>query len=77
MYLCVILVLADRLGLYVDKVVSDRLKPYSVDKDVNKYLAKLFPMERFKMLPGMYRYNYKFLEIASDCVRPSDANKDS
>ena len=22
----------------------------------------------------MYRYNYKFLEIASDCARPSDAN---
>ena len=52
----------------------DRLKPYSVDKDVNKYVAELFPMERFKMLSGMYRYNYKFLEIASDCVRSSDAH---
>ncbi len=50
----------------------DRLKPYSVDKDVNKFVAELFPMERFKMLSGMYRYNYKFFEIASDCMRPSD-----
>ena len=52
----------------------DRLKPYSIDRDVNKYIAELFPMERFKMLSGLYRYNYKFLEIASDCVRPSDSN---
>lgn len=51
----------------------DRLKPYSVEKDVKEYVAELFPMERYKMLSRMYCYNYKFLEIASDCVRPSDA----
>ena len=36
----------------------DRLKPYSIDRDVNKYIAELFPMERFKMLSGCYlRYD--------------------
>lgn len=50
----------------------DRLKPYSNDSEVKQYIAGLFPMERWKLFSQMYRYNYKFLEILSDCVRPSD-----
>lgn len=52
----------------------DRLKPYSGDKEVKNYVTGLFPMERWKLTSKMYRYNYKFLEILSDCVRPSDVN---
>lgn len=53
----------------------DRLKPYTDDRDVKEFVAKLYPIERYKLLSRMYRYNYKFLEIASDCVKPSDVNK--
>ena len=48
----------------------DRLKPFSGDKDVLRYIAGIFPMERLKLQSRMYRYNYKFLEILSDWVRP-------
>lgn len=53
----------------------DRLKPFADDKDVMGYIARLFPMERLKLQSRMYRYNYKFLEIMSDCARPGDVNK--
>ena len=46
----------------------DRLKPFASDKSVRAYMASLFPMERLKLESSMYRYNYKFLEILSDCV---------
>lgn len=49
----------------------DRLKPYANNKAVNSYIASIFPMERFKLASQMYRYNYKFLEILSDCVASS------
>ena len=52
----------------------DRLKPYAGDNDVKDFVAGLYPLERYKLLSKMYRYNYKFLEIASDCARPSDVN---
>ena len=52
----------------------DRLKPFTGDSDVNNYIAGLFPLEQYKLLSKMYRYNYKFLEIISDCVIPSDVN---
>ena len=52
----------------------DRLKPYTGDADVNEYVAGLYPMERYKVISQMYRYNYKFLEITSDCLMPSDTN---
>lgn len=47
----------------------DHLKPFCSDKDVKYYVAELFPMERYKLMSQMYRYNYKFLEILSDCTR--------
>lgn len=47
----------------------DHLKPLCSDKDVKNYVAGMFPMERYKLMSRMYRYNYKFLEILSDCVR--------
>ncbi len=53
----------------------DRLKPFAEDKDVMGFIAGLFPMERLKLQSKMYRYNYKFLEIMSDCARPGDVNK--
>lgn len=46
----------------------DRLKPFAGAKPVRAYIASLFPMERLKLASSMYRYNYKFLEILSDCV---------
>ena len=52
----------------------DRLKPYSDDKQVRGFISELYPMERLKLMSKMYCFNYKFLEILSDCVRPSDAN---
>lgn len=52
----------------------DRLKPYSGDREVKHYVAGLYPMEQWKLISQMYRYNYKFLEILSDCVRPSEVN---
>ena len=52
----------------------DRLKPYSDDNDVKGFISGLFPMERLKMMSKMYCFNYKFLEIMSDCIRPSDTN---
>lgn len=50
----------------------DRLKPFADDKGVYNYISALFPYERYKLLSRLYRYNYKFLEIVSDCVRPSN-----
>lgn len=47
----------------------DHLKPFCSDKEVTDYVARLFPLERYKLLSQMYRYNYKFLEILSDCAR--------
>lgn len=52
----------------------DRLKPFADDKDVNSYITNLYKTERLKLESRMYRYNYKFLEFASDCVRSSDVN---
>ncbi len=51
-----------------------RLKPFADDKDVMGFIASLFSMERLKLQSRMYRYNYRFLEILSDCVRPGDVN---
>lgn len=52
----------------------DRLKPYAGDQDVSCYIAGLFPIEGLKLCSQLYRYNYKFLEIVSDCVRPGIVN---
>lgn len=52
----------------------DRLKPYAEDSDVRGYIEGLFPMERLKLVSKMYCFNYKFLELLSDCVRPSETN---
>ena len=50
----------------------DRLKPFSNDTTVNKYVTSLFPMERVKTLSRMYCYNYKFIEMAFDYLRKGD-----
>ena len=50
----------------------DHLKPFCGDKEVMNFVAGLFPMERVKLMSLNYRYNYKFLEILSDCVRYGD-----
>ncbi len=50
----------------------DRLKPYASDKGVKRYIATIFPIEKFKLVSQMYRYNYKFLEILSDCFVSSE-----
>lgn len=50
----------------------DRLKPFCDDGEVKNYVADIFPMERWKLFSQMYRYNYKFLEMLSDCVKSKD-----
>ncbi len=50
----------------------DRLKPFCKEKSVADYVAGIFPIERVKLLSQMYCYNYKFLEMASDCLRWGD-----
>ena len=50
----------------------DRLKPFCDDKVVRKYVSGLFPLESIKLLSHLYRYNYKFLELLSDCARNGD-----
>lgn len=50
----------------------DRLKPFSDDKAVHAYISSFFPLERLKLLSCMYRYNFKFLEIVTDCFRKGD-----
>lgn len=47
----------------------DRLKPFCDDNEVKNYVADIFPMERWKLYSQMYRYNYKFLEMTSDCAK--------
>ncbi len=46
----------------------DRLKPFSGNSAVKDYISAIFPLERIKLFSHMYRYNYKFLEIMSDCA---------
>ena len=45
----------------------DRLKPFCGDKQVKSYVAGMFPMEAVKLFSQMYRYNYKWIEMVSDC----------
>lgn len=47
----------------------DRLKPFCDDIRVNNYVVELFPIEKLKLFSQTYRYNYKFLEIISDCKK--------
>lgn len=50
----------------------DRLKPFCDDSEVKDYVADIFPIERWKLYSQMYRYNYKFLEMLSDCAKTKD-----
>ena len=50
----------------------DRLKPFCSDSVVKGYVSSLFPMERIKLVSNFYRYNYKCLELLSDCVLKED-----
>lgn len=47
----------------------DRLKPFCDDYDVKNFVTGIFPVERWKLYSQMYRYNYKFLEMISDCEK--------
>lgn len=50
----------------------DRLKPFCDDSEVKNYVSDIFPIERWKLYSQMYRYNYKFLEMLSDCAKSKD-----
>lgn len=52
----------------------DRLKPFANDKVIYEYISDLYPMEKLKLVSSLYRYNYKFLEIFSDCGRKRNKN---
>lgn len=47
----------------------DRLKPFCDDGEVKSYVAGIFSMEKWKLFSQMYRYNYKFIEMTSDCAK--------
>lgn len=49
----------------------DRLKPFCDDREMKNYVAGIYPMERWKLFSQMYRFNYKFLEMLSDCAKCS------
>lgn len=47
----------------------DRLKPFANEDVIYDYISDLYPIEKWKLMSSLYRYNYKFLEIFSDCGR--------
>lgn len=65
------------IGLNDNMAYVDRLKPFCGDAYVKDYVSSIFPMERFKTLSRMYCYNYKFIEIASDCLHKDDYKKNA
>lgn len=62
------------IGLNDNMAYLDRLKPFCNDKYVEEYIYTLFHIERLKLFSHMYRYNYKFIEIVSDCVKKDVVN---
>lgn len=52
----------------------DRLKPFSGERIVSEYISTLFPLEKIKLFSCLYRYNYKYLELATDCFHKSNYN---
>lgn len=60
------------LSLNDNMTYIDRLKPFSYCTAVNDFVSDLFPLERFKMLSKMYCFNYKFIEMISDCARKKE-----
>ena len=59
-------------GISDNMTYVDRLKPFSKKNAINEYISTLFPMERVKMQSQLYCYNYKFIEMLSDCLRSSN-----
>lgn len=53
-------------------IYVDRLKPFCNNGSVMGYVTELFPIERIKLQSKMYRYNYKWIEMISDCILKSD-----
>ena len=47
------------------------LRPYYDRPGIDSVFAWVDPMEKYKMMSRMYRYNSRFLQILSDCVRPA------
>jgi len=47
----------------------DRLKPFCSNADVRHYVTGMYHMEELKLFSQMYRYNYKIIEMTSDCVK--------
>lgn len=47
------------------------LRPYYDSPGIDSVFAWVDPMEKYKMMSRMYRYNSRFLQILSDCVRPA------
>ena len=50
----------------------DRLKPFACYDAVRNYVADIFPMEKLKLFSKLYCYNYKFIEMFSDCRQKGD-----
>ena len=50
----------------------DRLKPFAYYDAVRNYVADIFPMEKLKLFSKLYCYNYKFIEMFSDCRQKDD-----
>lgn len=48
----------------------ERLKAFYDKKGVEEVFESVDPTEKYKMLSRMYRYNSRFVQIISDCIRP-------
>ena len=53
-------------------IYVDRLKLFCNDNSILNYISSLFPVEKYKLMSNLYRFNYKFIEMLSDCIRGDD-----
>ena len=51
------------------------LRPYYDRDGIADIFASVDPMEKYKMMSQMYRYNSRFIQILSDCLRPAKDDK--
>lgn len=50
------------------------LRPYYDRDGIAAVFAAVDPMEKYKMMSRMYRYNSRFVQLLSDCVHPMESD---
>lgn len=48
----------------------DALKPYYDENGIDSIFGAVNSNEKYKMCSYMYRYNHKFVQMLSDCIKP-------